>query len=82
VAVLTEPLTVAAKAAQQGLAVQSRLPWGRVRERALVLGAGPVGLLGAMSLEVSDFDTFVYSLEASTDVRAGVAPNARSRGRR
>lgn len=73
VAVLTEPLTVAAKAAQQGLAVQSRLPWARVRERALVLGAGPVGLLGALSLVVSHFDVFVYSLEAPTDVRAEIA---------
>ncbi len=73
VAVLTEPLTVAAKAAQQGLAIQSRLPWRRVYERALVLGAGPVGLLGAMSLVVSRFDTFVYSLEPSSDVRADLA---------
>jgi threonine dehydrogenase-like Zn-dependent dehydrogenase len=34
--------------------------------RALVLGAGPVGLLGAMALVVAGFDTYVYSREAAT----------------
>lgn len=58
VAVLVEPLTIAEKALRQYLAVQRRLPWlagaddaellrGR---RAAVLGAGPVGLLGALLL--------------------------------
>src|SRR5262249_33241925 len=31
--------------------------------RAVVLGAGPVGLLGAMALASADFETFVYSRE-------------------
>ncbi|WP_223645684.1 glucose 1-dehydrogenase [Corallococcus sp. EGB] len=70
VAVLTEPLTVAAKAAEQAQAVQQRLPWERQRVRALALGAGPVGLLGAMSMVVNHFDTFVYSLESATSERA------------
>ncbi|MGA9525369.1 MAG: glucose 1-dehydrogenase [Myxococcaceae bacterium] len=70
VAVLTEPLTVAAKAAEQGMAIQKRLPWESARPRALALGAGPVGLLGAMSMVVSHFDTFVYSLEPATSERA------------
>ncbi|HLL72654.1 MAG TPA: glucose 1-dehydrogenase [Pyrinomonadaceae bacterium] len=38
--------------------------------RALVLGAGPVGLLGAMALVVAGFDTYVYSREAATSERA------------
>jgi threonine dehydrogenase-like Zn-dependent dehydrogenase len=73
VAVLTEPLSISAKAAEQGIAIQQRLPWERPRVRGLVLGAGPVGLLGAMSMVVHHFDTFVYSLQPATDVRAKIA---------
>lgn len=70
VAVLTEPLTVAAKAAEQMDAIQQRLPWERARVRALALGAGPVGPLGALSMVVSHYDTFVYSLEPADSERA------------
>jgi len=73
VAVLTEPLSISAKAAEQETAIQQRLPWERPRLRGLVLGAGPVGLLGAMSMVVRHFDTYVYSLEPATDVRAKIA---------
>jgi threonine dehydrogenase-like Zn-dependent dehydrogenase len=38
--------------------------------RALVLGAGPVGLLGAMALAVAGFKTHVYSREAATSDKA------------
>lgn len=38
--------------------------------RALVLGAGPVGLLGAMALVVAGFKTHVYSREAATSEKA------------
>ena len=38
--------------------------------RALVLGAGPVGLLGAMALSVAGFDTYVYSREGATSEKA------------
>jgi glucose 1-dehydrogenase len=38
--------------------------------RALVLGAGPVGLLGAMALSVAGFDTHVYSREEATSEKA------------
>jgi threonine dehydrogenase-like Zn-dependent dehydrogenase len=73
VAVLTEPLSISAKAAEQGAAIQQRLPWERPRVRGLVLGAGPVGLLGALSMVVRHIDVFVYSLEPATDVRAKIA---------
>lgn len=72
VGVLVEPLTIAEKALIQVAEVQERLPWacavepGKPRETchtAVVLGAGPVGLLGAMALRVAGFDTFVYSRE-------------------
>ena len=70
VAVLAEPLTIAEKALEQVWQVQQRLPWvdpaatseqsGNGRQ-AVVLGAGPVGLLGAMTLAAAGFTTTVYS---------------------
>jgi glucose 1-dehydrogenase len=71
VGVLVEPLTIAEKALIQVWDVQERLPWtaagvGRRDghgEKAVVLGAGPVGLLGAMALLVRGFETWVYSQE-------------------
>lgn len=71
VAVLVEPLTIAEKGIAQLWDVQKRMPWWRPApgdggggERyynALVLGAGPVGLLGAMALTVAGFKVVVYS---------------------
>jgi threonine dehydrogenase-like Zn-dependent dehydrogenase len=71
VGVLVEPLTIAEKALIQVWDVQERLPWTAAGtpagsghgENAVVLGAGPVGLLGAMALLVRGFETWVYSLE-------------------
>lgn len=60
VAVLVEPLTIAEKSLEQLWTVQQRLPWASHR-RAVVLGAGPVGILGAMALTVEGFDVTVYS---------------------
>src|SRR5438477_3038298 len=70
VAVLVEPLTVAEKGLAQVWSVQKRLPWVAATapagqpgagKNAVVLGAGPVGILGAMMLLVSGFRTYVYS---------------------
>lgn len=70
VAVLVEPLTIAEKGLTQLWEVQLRLPWAHPIEpgeppahgrSALVLGGGPVGLLGAMKLVLDGFDTTVYS---------------------
>ncbi len=79
VAVLVEPLTIAEKALIQLWQLQERLPWacphkpgkdhGHCR-RALVLGAGPVGLLGAMALAARDFETIVYSREPAPNPKA------------
>ena len=63
IAVLVEPLTIAEKGLAQLMEVQQRLPWfqpGQGQE-AVVLGAGPVGLLGAMALRVRGFEVFIYS---------------------
>jgi glucose 1-dehydrogenase len=73
IAVLAEPLTIAEKAlAQIAWMIQQRPPWidpetpSEERGRglsALVLGIGPVGLLGAMVLVTAGFTTYVYSRE-------------------
>ena len=78
VAVLVEPLTIAEKALIQVDQVQQRLPWAcavepgkprRACHRAVVLGAGPVGLLGD---PLDGFDTSVYSRERSPNPKADV----------
>jgi threonine dehydrogenase-like Zn-dependent dehydrogenase len=70
VGVLVEPLTIAEKAMKQMWQIQERLPWANTDfhcaepgkgHEALVLGAGPVGLLGALKLVALGFETFVYS---------------------
>jgi threonine dehydrogenase-like Zn-dependent dehydrogenase len=70
VGVLIEPLTIAAKAAVELEAILRRYPWEPTGLRALVLGAGPIGLLAAMMLVARDVETFVYSLEAADSERA------------
>jgi threonine dehydrogenase-like Zn-dependent dehydrogenase len=67
VGVLVEPLTIATKAAEQARALLARITWRPTRPRGLVLGAGPVGLLGAMAMIAHGLDTFVYSRESPTD---------------
>ncbi len=71
VAVLVEPLTIAEKGLIQVREIQQRLPWGRTRN-GVVLGAGPVGLLGAMAMKHAGFDVFVYSREPQTSVSAQI----------
>jgi glucose 1-dehydrogenase len=81
VAVLTEPLTIAEKALTQLVEVQQRLPWACPTDgaapahcrNAVVLGAGPVGLLGAMVLVHAGFRTTVYSRGPASDERARLA---------
>ena len=58
VGVLLEPLTIAEKALDQIQCVQSRLVWEP--ERAIVLGAGPVGLLTALLIRLQGLDVHVY----------------------
>jgi threonine dehydrogenase-like Zn-dependent dehydrogenase len=82
VAVLVEPLTIAEKALIQLWQLQERLPWGCPHRpgkdhghcrRAVVLGAGPVGLLGAMALRLADFETVVYSREPGPHEKSAFA---------
>jgi threonine dehydrogenase-like Zn-dependent dehydrogenase len=83
VAVLLEPLTVAEKAAEQARVLVQRLPGDLKNDpsnlSAVVLGAGPIGLLGAMKLVSAGFNTWVYSLDRadSPNVRIVSAIGAR-----
>ncbi len=61
IGVLVEPLTIAEKAFRQAVQAQQRAPWSDGPKTAVVLGAGPVGLLGAMLLVKQGFRTWVYS---------------------
>ena len=79
IAVLVEPLTVAEKGLAQVWKTQQRLPWGGqsgpnalkgAGMNAVVLGAGPVGILGAMALQVNGFKTFVYSRSKKPNYKA------------
>jgi threonine dehydrogenase-like Zn-dependent dehydrogenase len=70
VGVLVEPLAVAAKAAVDLDAMLRRYPWEPLGLRALVLGAGPIGLLSAMMLVARNITTFVYSMEPADSDRA------------
>jgi glucose 1-dehydrogenase len=94
VAVLAEPLTIAEKAANQARQIVDRLPWlqrilqeesRRFNPNALVLGAGPVGLLGAMKLRVTGWETFVYALapapNPSSDIVEAIGATYYSQGR-
>ncbi len=79
VAVLVEPLTIAEKALIEVWQVQQRLPWSCPTAKdkkpghchhAVVLGAGPIGLLGAMAFANAGFSTFVYSREDESSEKA------------
>src|SRR5579863_3588072 len=72
VAVLVEPLTIAEKGLIQALQIQKRLPWGGTH-KAVVLGAGPVGLLGAMALRNAGLSVTVYSRSREPDASADIA---------
>jgi len=79
IAVLAEPLTIAEKALGQIFwMMRRRPPWldpqTPRQERgaglsALVLGIGPVGVLGAMTLAMAGFTTYVYSREVPPNPR-------------
>jgi threonine dehydrogenase-like Zn-dependent dehydrogenase len=65
-AVLIEPLTVVEKAVRQAEAIQRRLAYWKP-ERAIVIGAGPIGLLGTLLLRAKGI--------AVTTVARTPAPN-------
>ncbi len=82
IAVLTEPLTIAEKAKEQILPLMRRLPWlnpdlpmvaqtGR-KLHGVVLGAGPVGLLGAFVLALTGAGIYVYALSPAPNPASAI----------
>ena len=59
------------KGIDQAFRLQERLRWRP--KTALVLGAGPVGLLAAALLRVRGLETYVAGREPATDARAQIA---------
>jgi threonine dehydrogenase-like Zn-dependent dehydrogenase len=49
------------------------------RHHAVVLGAGPVGLLGMMALVTAGFETWIYSRELTPNPRADIAVSVGAR---
>jgi threonine dehydrogenase-like Zn-dependent dehydrogenase/kynurenine formamidase len=72
VAVLVEPLSVAAKAIDEFELIRERFGFDLPRPRGLVIGAGPVGLLGAMTFRARGLETYVFSREPEDDPRAAL----------
>ena len=79
VAVLVEPLTIIEKAISRVWTMQQSLPWIQTVEegrpsgrglKAVVLGAGPVGILGALKLKAEGFETLVYSRSSKPNPKA------------
>lgn len=68
VAVLIEPLSVVEKAVAKALRMHAGEP-----QRALVLGAGPIGLLAAMVLRLRGLEVAVHSIEPPDHPRARLA---------
>ncbi len=77
--VLTEPLTIAEKAFTQASHIERRMPWlqgitpqspERSELTAAILGAGAVGLLGAIALRAMDIETYVYDRQAPPNVKS------------
>jgi glucose 1-dehydrogenase len=75
VGVLVEPLTIAEKALLEVRRMMDRMPWcgeDLAGLHAVVLGGGPVGLLGAMALRVAGCRVTLVSRQPAADMRAGL----------
>jgi threonine dehydrogenase-like Zn-dependent dehydrogenase len=67
IAVLVEPMTVAQKALEQTFRIQGRMSWAP--RQAVVLGAGPVGILAAAAMRIRGLEVTVVSREAEGSSR-------------
>jgi threonine dehydrogenase-like Zn-dependent dehydrogenase len=74
VGVLVEPMAVAQKGLEQAFRIQQRLSWQP--RQAVVLGAGPVGILAAAALRIRGLDVVVVSREAEGSARDGLLRDA------
>lgn len=72
IGVLLEPTSIVEKGIDQSFRIQQRTHWKP--RTALVLGAGPVGLLAAAILAVRGLRTVVAGRKPADDVRAKLVP--------
>src|SRR6476659_9303584 len=63
--VLAEPTSVCARALRHSLAIGGREPWQL--ERALVIGAGAVGMIATLLLRLEGVEVYTASLEPSNE---------------
>jgi len=70
-AVLLEPLSIVEKAVEQCFFVQRRMVWQPTT--ALVLGAGPIGLLASLLLRLRGIDTSVFAANPADSLQAELA---------
>jgi glucose 1-dehydrogenase len=64
--VLAEPASICERALRHARAIGGRQPWAL--ERALVLGAGAIGLLTTYLLRIAGVEVWVASLEATSEL--------------
>jgi threonine dehydrogenase-like Zn-dependent dehydrogenase len=74
IAVLMEPMSVVEKGIDHAFKIQERLSW--TPRRAVVLGAGPVGILAAAALRLRGFEVTVGSRDVETSPRAAYLAEA------
>jgi glucose 1-dehydrogenase len=65
-AVLAEPTSICTRGIRHAITIGARQPWEP--KRALVTGAGAVGLLATMLLRLEGFDVWAASLEPSSSI--------------
>ncbi|HER54695.1 MAG TPA: glucose dehydrogenase [Candidatus Bathyarchaeota archaeon] len=70
VAVLLEPLSVVEKAVSQVFKIQQRMIWEP--KRALVLGAGSLGLLAAMLLRLKGLEVYCLATQPKDSLKADI----------
>lgn len=69
-AVLLEPLSIVEKATYQAWKIQERMVWQP--RRAVVLGAGPIGILGTILLRLRGLDVHIYAKTPEDSLQAAV----------
>ncbi len=67
-AVLLEPMSIVEKALRQAWDIQRRMVWQP--RRAVVLGAGPIGLLATILLRLKGLETHVFATTPEGDARS------------
>jgi threonine dehydrogenase-like Zn-dependent dehydrogenase len=76
-AVLAEPMSVVAKGIRQAEVIQKRLIW--VPKRALVLGAGPIGLLAVLALRTLGWEVVVVARRPPGTKKSDIAASCGAR---